>query len=307
MNIIARILLIAPLCLFLSCSQTKKEESREIISFSKVSGIKFIEVRRYFETGASFNEQGFQQEPAWKMYFLSDDSVKIFSPFEKRYIHYPIYFDHDSVFNFAREWLRLKALNKDSLVLQLLEVNNKVISKERSNVYMKFYSEGFIRNKLKADPDSMSTTNRFDTLFIKSRVARANRNPGNSDSAFAARNPVVLKSRLNSIKVRRVQADIDTMERSASDEYIYPEYKVTIDNAYQDFSYSFSVLVNDRGVMTFDKSKFVIMPEFVEAKTKVMKAIIELYLQPYLQVVPGSTLGIPHTSLITIHVQGKRG
>ena len=300
-------LLAVPVLLFLSCNPSKMEESKKMVTFSKVAGIKFIEVRRYFNTGFSFNEQGFQQEPAWTMYFLSDDSVKIYSPYEKRYIHYPIYFDHDSVFNFAREWLRLKKLSKDSVILQLLEVKNKVISQERSNVFMKFYSEDFIKNSLNKNPDSLKFTNRFDTLYIKAKVDRANRSPDKSDSAFAARNPVVLKSRSKNIKVEKVKASRDIMDVSPSDEYIYPEYTVTINNAYNDFNYSFSVLVDNKGVMRFGKSKLYIMPEFEASRIKVMKGIMEVYLQPLLDITPGNTLGMPHTSEITLNVKGIKG
>ncbi len=92
--------------------------------------MQYIEIHRYFNSGLSFNEQGYQLEPSWKMYLLSDDSLMIFHPQAKTYFHYPIYHDHDSVFSIARHWMRVKTISKDSLIFQLLSVEEKKVSKD---------------------------------------------------------------------------------------------------------------------------------------------------------------------------------
>lgn len=44
-----------------------------------------------------------------------------------------------------------------------------------------------------------------------------------------------------------------------------------------------------------------------ESNTHLSKAVMETYLKFYLNVKPGSTLGIVHASEIAVHVTGKRG
>ena len=179
----------------------------------------------------------------WVLYFTAEDSIKIFSPKENRFIHYPIYYDHGAVFNFAREWFRVIDVSKDSLVFQLLEVQARVVSQEMSNVYMTFYSEDYLKNVLQAHPDSLKRPTREDTLFIRSRAILANKNP---DSIFAARNPVVLKSMNPAIEVEKVPVIPDPISGvNPSDEYLLPEYNITINKAYKDFNYPISVRVDE--------------------------------------------------------------
>jgi hypothetical protein len=47
------------------------------------------------------------------------------------------------------------------------------------------------------------------------------------------------------------------------------------------------------------------MPEFKKAYEQIMKTITAGYLQHYLEVTPGKTLGIAHTSSILVNVTGK--
>jgi hypothetical protein len=286
------------------CQNGKTRVSKSKPSFKDVIGIKFTEVRRAFDTGLSFNKYGFQLEPEWVLYFTAEDSVKIFSPKENRFIHYPIYYDHGAVFNFAREWFRVINVSKDSLVFQLLQVHAKVVSKEMSNVYMTFYSENYLRNVLHADADSLKCPNRKDSLYVRSRAILANNNP---DSIFAARRPVVLESKNPAIQVQKVNVLTDPLKGgSPSDEYLLPEYNITINKAYKDFNYSVSVIVNDRGEMTFNRFLIFVMPEFEESKTRVIKGIIDGYLKPYLDVTPGSTLGFFHSSSIKLNLKGRK-
>jgi hypothetical protein len=44
--------------------------------------------------------------------------------------------------------------------------------------------------------------------------------------------------------------------------------------------------------------------EFVESRKKVLEGIINVYLKNLLTIKPGTTLGIPHTSLIMLRVRG---
>lgn len=266
-------------------------------------GIEYSEVRREFDNGLSFNSYGFQQEPAWIMQFLSEDSVKIYSPFEKKFLHYPIYFDHDSVFNIAREWLRLKHISKDSMIFQLLQVENKVVSKDRSNVLMKFYSDAYLK-KMKFDLAALQRPSSKDTLYIQTLIAKTNRNPDNSDSSFAARNPVKLISKTPAITIKQSSGTVNPLDPSTADIYLNPEYSITINGAYKDFTHNFTVLVDEKGKMHL--GKFNIDEEFRESRTKVLKGIIDVYLHRYLQIIPGSTLGMPHTSEIMLYLKGKK-
>ncbi|MXV16619.1 hypothetical protein [Hufsiella ginkgonis] len=284
-----------------ACSEKKPRPD-----FDVVTGIKFTEVRRAYDTGSSFGVQGFQQKPEWVLYFLPHDSVKIYSPKRRRYIYYPMYYDHDSVFNFAREWFRIKLLAKDSMILQLLQVNGaREIVAEQSNVYMKFYSDNYLKNVIHADPEQLKLPNHFDTLYIREKSGRANRNPTNADSAFSARSPVSFVSRSASVKVTKVPATLDVFQNpTESDEYMYPAFDVRIAEAYKDFYYSFTALISEKGKIHVLTS--LQLAEDMEARKKTIQAVADLYLARYLQVVPGSTLGIRHTSKVTINVEGKR-
>lgn len=286
--------------LLISCSRPENKKQRP--SFEKILGLQFIEVRRAFDSGLSFNDQGFQQEPAWKLYFLSEDSVMIFNPVEKVYFHYPIYHDHDSVFNIAREWLRVKKIDKDSLIFQLLYVEGKKVSREMSNVTMKFYSHSYLTKVLKQDPEILKRPTRADTLFIKRKAEIANRNP---DSCFAARNPVGMKSTIKEIIVSKDELREDPYNLlgvTQADKYLKPEYSITVNKSYKEFFHTFTVVVDRNGKMHV--GKFITSPEFVDSRKRVLKGIIETYLERFIVITPGSTLGIPHASEITLHVRG---
>jgi len=288
-----------------SCNQRDPKQNNKP-TFKEVLGMQYIETDRYFTSGLSFNDQGYELEPTWKMYLLSDDSLMIFHPQAKVFYHYPIYHDHDSVFNIARHWMRVKKVSKDSLIFQLLSVEEKKVSKDFSNAYMKFYSYAHLK-KIHADPEELRKPSLKDTLFIQAKSARANRNPGIRDSAFAARIPVVLKSKIPEVKVNKLKVQLDPhdlLHVSPSDEYLYPEYTISIDKAYKDFNYSFSVLVDDKGNMRL--SKFNVSPEFRESRRRVLEGIIDVYLERFLSIEPGTTLDIAHTSEIALHVKGTK-
>lgn len=296
---------------FIACSSPgksqKMDEEEELEanrpSFSPIVGINFFEARRSFDNGLAFDTLGFEQEPIWHVNFISNDSVKIFSPDSNAMLHYSIYFDRDSIFHFGREWFRVKSLAKDSLLLQRLTVVNKHVKEARSNVYMKLYSERFIKDSLKTTIEELRKPRSNDTSFIRWRAAIANNHPTVIDSAFAARNPVQLIPNNPNIKVKkRTFSESERLSQSAAYEYLYPEYDITIHKAYKDFYFPFSVLVDGTGKVHL--GKFVTSEEFVESRKRVLTGIIDVYLKNLLTIKPGTTLGIPHTSLIMLRVRG---
>lgn len=272
-------------------------------SFTPIAGTDFFEVRRAFDNGLAFDTLGFEQEPIWHLNFISNDSVKIFSPDSNAMLHYSIYYDQDSIFHFGREWFRVRSIAQDSLMLQRLTVVSKHVKEARSNVYMKLYSERFIRDSLKTTVQELRKPRSNDTAFIRWRSAIANANPTIIDSAFAARNPVQFIPKNPNITVkRRVFSETERLNQSAAYEYLYPEYDIVINKAYKDFYYPFSVLVDGKGEVHL--AKFVTSDEFVESRKRVLNGIIDVYLKNLLTIKPGTTLGIPHTSLIMLRVRG---
>ena len=57
--------------------------------------------------------------------------------------------------------------------------------------------------------------------------------------------------------------------------------------------------------MFFWKSSVLYSSEYKATYEKVMKGIADGYLQRYLKITPGNTLGIAHTSSILLNVKGK--
>lgn len=286
------------------CTYIQKINEEPVPTFTAVKGIKYSEVHRRFDSGLSFAESGFQLQPEWEIYFSAADSVKIYSPERQQYMPYRIFHSHKALFHFARDWFRVKHLSKDSLVLQVMKLESRVTKEELSNVYMTLYSQDYIGKVLKTTAEKLREPSSADSLFIKYRAIQANSDP---DSAFAARNPVELKSRSTILKVEKVKPSADPYLGyiSRSEEYLYPEYKIQIDKAYQDFRYSFQVIVDHNGKMIFKDFLVGVMPEFLETKTKVVKGIIDVYLKNLVEVTPGSTLGYPHASVISLNVIGK--
>jgi hypothetical protein len=272
-------------------------------TFTAVKDIRYSEVYRRFGNGLSFHETGFQLQPEWELYFSAEDSVKIFSPERKKYMPYRIFHSHKALFHFARDWFRVRHVSKDSLILQAMVLESRVVKEDLSDIYMTLYSNDHIENVLKTTAEKLRIPSREDSLFIRYRAIQANSDP---DSAFAARNPVVLKSKSKILTVDKVSPSADPYLGyiSRSEEYLYPEYKIHIENAYQNFQYSFQVIVDHNGKMTFKNFLVGVMPEFLETKTKVAKGIIDVYLKNLLEVTPGNTLGYPHSSVINLNIKG---
>ncbi len=305
MKFLPGILLFFLLYLSSSCSYIAGLDDDPIPTFAPIKGIRYTEVYRRFENGLSFNEYGFQLQPEWNIYFNADDSVRIFSPERQKYMTYRIFHSHKALFNFARDWFRVKHVSKDSLVFQVMKLESRVVQEDRSKVYMTFYSDNYIKNTLRTDAAKLKVPSKDDSLFVKYRAIQANTDP---DSVFAARNPVVLKSKSKIARVEKLKPSADPYlgQISRSEEYLNPKYKINIDKAYQDFQYSFQVIVDHRGRMTFKDFLVAVMPEFKDTKTKVAKGIIDVYLRNLLEVTPGNTLGFPHSSVINLDIIGRK-
>ena len=89
-------------------------------------------------------------------------------------------------------------------------------------------------------------------------------------------------------------------------EYLLPEFTVTIHKAYKDFSYYFSAYVDEKGQIHFIRSIVPLHQEFAATYPRIIQAILDGYLKRYVKVTPGSTLGIPHTSIVLLTVNGKK-
>jgi hypothetical protein len=273
-------------------------------SFKPIIGRSFTEVRRAFDSDISFHYSGFQLEPEWKLTFTSDSTVRIYSPAKKAYIHYPMYYSHATVFNFAREWLRIKTISRDSLVFELLEVENKVILKKPQKVFMTFYSDHFIKNVLGADAGTLRKPNRKDSLYIKDRALKA---AADFKNAFPARQPAIMKSTSPALTVNKVESEEDLIRNvERMDTYMLPKYNIRIRKAYRDFGYNISVVIDSEGRIHFKRFLQQVDPEFLEAKTRVVKGIIDVYLKNLMEVTPGNTLGFRHPSVVTLYVSGKK-
>jgi len=296
--------------LFYSCrekeapTQKRKVTPTERMDFSAIKGITYHEVKRRFSNGLSFDSIGFQQEPSWIIQFAANDSVRAYSPQKDRMQGFHLHYDHGDVYNFAKEWFRIKNFNKDSVNMQRLYVNNKEIAKDvRSDVNLTFYAADYIKNTLKTTAAELQKPSARDTAFIKSLSERANRFPTDADKVFAGRQPAQLIPRSKLVSVEKISS-VDVLNgKTEAYDYLYPKYRVVIEKAYKDFGYTFTVFVDEKGKLTLGTFTGAI-PEFYETRKKVLEGIIEVYLANLFTIKPGTTLGIPHASLITVTVKG---
>lgn len=297
------LLLILVLVLHISC----KRYTRHGLLFGDVKGIEYTEVRRVFDNGQVFDKQGYQLEPVWKFHFISDDSVQVFSPKKQRYYGLHVYYDHDLIFNMIDSWLQLLKMTPDSIVFRSLRVNEKreiLLDDEGSKVFMTFYSDKYLKTKSAQAIKQMGLPTRKDTAFIRARSKLANTI---MDSAFSARQPVALKSNSPYVTAERViKPDDPLSDMDPSIDYLYPEYNITVHHAYEDFAYACSAFVDAQGVIHLRKSTIFSYPEFEKSNAQAIKAILSGYVARYVNVTPGSTLGIPHTSVVLINLTGKK-
>jgi hypothetical protein len=266
-------------------------------------GIKYTEVRRKFDNGLTFSPVGYQLVPEWRISFPSMDSVNIFSPKKQRFLNAPVVFDHDSVFNVAWAWLKLRYMNKDSMQFMVLHVHDNIIQDEKVHVFMTFYANDFIKNVLHSDTNRLWKPTAKDTAFIKAKTLAASKN---AELAFAGTEPaqLIVKSPLITVKKEPVADEVDGGR--SYDAYLSPTYDIVIRKAYDDFAYTYTAYVDEKGTLIFRKSGQLMSPEFEKSTNDAMKGITDGYLKLYLDVKPGKTLGIPHTSIIFLNVEGRK-
>lgn len=286
------------------CKDPGKAKEKHLISFKAFNGIDYSEVARRQKNGLSFNEYGYQLEPQWKMKFVSDDSVSIFSPTKNAFINFPLTRGYDSIFNAARSWLKIKKISKDSIVMEILQAKGDSIDIAGSKVYMLFYADNYVKNVLHTDTSILRHPSRKDTLFVKGLAAKANQNIA---KAFSARQPVKLISRSSQITVKQKVTKPDiTNNFDPSDDYLDPSFDITINKAYKDFYYSFEVCVDDKGQMHYVRPLIAFQDEdFKNTYIRLSQGIMSSYLQYYFKIIPGSTLGFAHASTISVHVEGR--
>lgn len=290
---------------FSSCNYIADISKEADPSFESVKQIRYSEVRREFGSGLSIDKNGFQLEPEWQIYFTGNDSVKIFSVEKQKFMPYRIFHSHKDLFQFARKWFRVKHVSPDSIVLKAIQVNGRQVNEGSSDVYMTLYSEDYISKKLLTTSELLRNPHANDSLYAKCRSIQASLDP---DIAFSARNPVVFTSRSSIIRTEKIEphGDPNLGEIDRFDSYLNPEYKIYIDKAYQNFTYSFYAIVDQKGKIIFKRFNINLMPEFIESKTRVAKGIIDVYLKNLLDVKPGNTLGYPHSSVVLLHVIGTK-
>ncbi|MBC7567072.1 MAG: hypothetical protein H7223_08895 [Pedobacter sp.] len=276
------------------------------LDFSTIVGIKYYEVKRRFSTGLSFNEMGFQQEPTWIIEFKSNDTVSAWSPQKQRMQPFYLLFDHGNVYNFAKEYFRIKKITKDSLLFQRLHLKGKEISSDiRSDVNIVYYSEDYIKNTLKTTAQELQKPTAADTAYIESLITKSNQNPTNAKTAFAGRQPVIFTPTSLIVQVKKISTVNTLMGRTESYDYLFPKYRIEISRAYQDFAYELSAVVDDKGRIHMTKLYFV-QPEFLKSKAKAVQGILDIYVRNLFKVTAGSTLSKAHSSEIKIILIGKK-
>ncbi len=275
------------------------------ISFNSILNIPFLEVKRRLKSGLSFDNQGFEAEPFYRITFLGKDSARILNPMDGHYYNFFIFRETDSIFNVARSYFKMIQMSRDSIKFQVMQVESDTLHLKRSLVYMTFYSKNYLQNVLHTTAEALGKPDHRDTMFILRKSELANRIP---DSAFAAREPATIKSINPLAKVEVTEVKADVMNNfDASDAYMNPEFTITINKAYENFSYSFWAFVDEKGKLSYDHTDEMVEPEFKVYTDKTIKAIIDGYLSFYLKITPGSTLGIKHTSRIMLNVMGRKG
>ncbi len=275
------------------------------LTFKDVAGTRYYEVKRRFSNGLSFNKDGFMLAPTWIIEYKHPDTMLAYSPEKRGMEAFYLQFDHGKIYNFAREFFRVKVIAKDSLILQRLQVESRVVAKgEVSDVNCTYYTKNYIENVLKTTVGELQRPSPADTAFIKKLSEKTYKHPANPDTAFAATEIVELKPNSKNISVKLIgYADSGSHRKSYA--YMYPEYRVEINKSYKDFRYRFSVVVDVKGKMYVNRVEGV-LPEDMPHRKKLIQGIADVYLQNLLYIKPGTTLGIPHSSEITISLVGNK-
>jgi len=286
-------------------NSTSSSENEEGLTFRDVNGVRFYEVKRRFSNGLSFNKDGFMLQPTWILEYKAPDTMLAYSPEKKGMEAFYLQFDHGRVYNFAREFFRVKKIAKDSLILQRLQVDARVITKgEVSDVNCVYYTKDYIEKVLKTTVGELQRPTKADTAFIKKLSERTYKYPANPDSAFAATEIVDLKPNSKNVSLKLIgYADSGAHRKSFA--YMYPEYRIEINKSYKEFRYRFSVIVDVKGNLYVNRIQGV-LPEDMPHRKKLIQGIADVYLKNLLHIKPGTTLGIPHSSEITISLVGNK-
>lgn len=290
---------------FAGCDNNPTHKAnKKRISFKTIEGITYTEVSRVQQNGLSFNEYGYHLNPDWRLRFVSDDSVALFSPVKKAFLNFPLALGYDSVINTNQSYLKIRRMSKDSLVFELLLAKNDSLNINGTKIYMKFYADNYIKNKLHTTAAVLQHYKTQDTLFVMGLVAKANADMKNY---FAAQQPVQLisKSPVITVVKEKTVPDFVLNNYNTSDDYMNPQYDIVINKAYDNFNYSFTVYVDKEGKMYYNEP----MTQFPDGKYRdnyISKstAIMNSYLKRYVSNIPGQTLGMKHASLIALHVTG---
>lgn len=292
---------------FIACTNTKtktNDASLREFTFAPVKGIRYQEVKRRFSNGLSFNPEGFMQKPSWIIEVAAEDTMLAWSPQKQKMQRFYMQYDHGDVYNFAGEFFKVKEVSKDSLVFRRVEVDGRNIVKGiASDVNMTFYAQNYIKNKLKTTAALLQKPTKADTAFIIRRAALINKS---NDSAFAATDPVEFIPKNKTVRVEKISTVDPLLKRTETYDYMFPQYEIKIYKAYKDFYYLSQAVVDFKGGIHIQNVSGV-LPENAEDKKKVMQAIANIYLYSFFTVVPGTTLGIPHNTEITLGVSGSVG
>lgn len=286
----------------------KAEEPANDLTFSDVKGIRFYEVKRRFKNGLSFNKDGFQQEPSWIIEVKKRDSIMVYSPTKQGMETVYLQFDHEKVYNFMREFFRVKLITKDSLVLQRLHVEGKIISGDddyRSEVYCTYYSKRYIEGVLKTTAAELQKPSRADSLFISALAKKTFKDPANPTTAFSARQPAVFLPNSKNVSAEKISTIDKLNKRNTTVDYLYPLYRLNINKSYKTFNFSFSVIVDPWGKLYVNRVDGV-MKEDLPFRKKLLDGITSVYLQNLFIIKPGTTLGIKHSSEVNLQVLGKK-
>jgi len=287
-----------------ACNSKSKKNDATLrdFSFAPVKGIRYEEVKRRFSNNISFNKEGFMQEPSWIIEVAAEDTMMAWSPQKQIMQKFYLQYDHGNVYNFAEEFFKVKHISKDSLVFQRIQVDGKVIADDiRSDVNMTFYAQTYIKNKLKTKASVLQKPTKADTLFIKQRSAEVNRT---DTAAFAARVPVQFIPKSKIVKAEKFSSVDKLQKRTSAYDYMFPKYRIEIQRAYKDFAYECLAVVDYTGNMKIITVNGV-LAEAVEGKKRMMQGVADIYIRNLLNVIPGTTLGIPHNSEITVMIVGK--
>nr|WP_294947922.1 hypothetical protein [uncultured Mucilaginibacter sp.] len=282
-------------------------KNKKPISFKSIEGINYTEVSRKQKNGLSFNKYGYRLMPDWQLRFEPNDSVALYSPVKKQFINFPLSRGIDSIFATVRSYFKMRHMSKDSLVLEMLKAENDTVDVVNSSVYMTFYADNYIKNKLHTNTEGARHVSHRDSLFIKQMAEKAN---ADIRKAFAAQQPPNFISKRPAMQVSTWLRTPKYLYNNydASDNYMTPTFNITLSKAYRNFDYSLSVFVDAKGQMVYRRPMVGFYgDDLAEANyVKISKFILDNYLKPYLTVVPGQTLSIPHTTIVTLHVHGRQ-